>query len=798
MKSMLRWGILILVTCSHSAVAQVYWADSEGDNIARANQIDGAGLEMIVSAGHITPGIVVDGPAEHIYWSRGHGSECVPPDQHDCGGLFRSHLDGTETVLLIGPLTYGALSIDLDMTADHMYWTGGPVGDLKAIRRANLDGTSEDILYENDLGGVWGLALDLAEGKMYWTEPSAVFPRIRRANLDGSMVETLLDEAVLATELRDIAINPAAGKMYWAEGAPAPGVYRANLDGSGVENIVSGATVVNPAGLELYASGGHLYVTQANLGAPHVWRFDLEGNHGTILIDLGNNSYPVGVVVDNDCNQNLVDDGFEIQVGASADCDSNGFPDECGGVPDCNNNQAPDSCEVLDGSADDCNNNGLPDECEAAADCNGNQVPDICDIGQGASLDCNFNGTPDECEAADCDGDAIPDECAIASGASTDCNNNALPDNCDISGGASVDCDTNGIPDECEQDCNTNNIADACDIADGFSDDEDGNGVPDECGQCLHVGHCADLDGDLVRDDGCLWWECDEGQCHSITVPWGDMVSQHGGCHPDGAADGNDRFAALNCFANQGYGWSEDEGYPCEPHPNYPPVALNVDTAGAFGSCQPDGVCDGNDAFGAMNAFAGETTCSCPTGPVPQGPAVPDIVGRAGLALRGSRPVIEPGAVLDVEVWLTSPVADLRGYQLHLGTSGGRSGSLELVDISLPGDSDSSPQRTRRPVRDRAHLDVFPKEWQAFSLQTHQVVVGRDSAGVDVEQGLLATFTYRVSDDAAGAFTVDVLHDPNDDAQRTFLFPTTPHGRLDIVTDGGLEIEVRPRIKAAG
>ena len=50
-----------------------------------------------------------------------------------------------------------------------------------------------------------------------------------------------------------------------------------------------------------------------------------------------------------------------------------------------------------------------------------------------------------------------------------------------------------------------------------------------------------------------------------------------------------------------------------------PPQAFNVDAGGAFGDCNPDGVCDANDAFHALNAFSGTSPCSCPPdGPAPQ------------------------------------------------------------------------------------------------------------------------------------------------------------------------------------
>ena len=56
----------------------------------------------------------------------------------------------------------------------------------------------------------------------------------------------------------------------------------------------------------------------------------------------------------------------------------------------------------------------------------------------------------------------------------------------------------------------------------------------------------------------------------------------------------HDNFHALNCFANVDA--DQNPGYPCESNS---PAALNVDAGGPFGDCNPDGVCDGNDAFHA-------------------------------------------------------------------------------------------------------------------------------------------------------------------------------------------------------
>jgi hypothetical protein len=129
---------------------------------------------------------------------------------------------------------------------------------------------------------------------------------------------------------------------------------------------------------------------------------------------------------------------------------------------------------------------------------------------------------------------------------------------------------------------------------------------------CLDVADCADTNGDNLRDDSCTWWACNAGSCQATAVPFADVGGQFGACLPDGAADGHDRFHALNCFSNQAT--TGTPGYPCE---DSPPAALNVDAGGPFADCSPDGVCDGHDAFHALNAFDGTSTCNCPAGPAP-------------------------------------------------------------------------------------------------------------------------------------------------------------------------------------
>lgn len=280
---------------------------------------------------------------------------------------------------------------------------------------------------------------------------------------------------------------------------------------------------------------------------------------------------------------------------------------------------------------------------------------------------------------------------------------------------------------------------------------------------CEIIEDCADQDLDGVRDDGCVWWACESpGTCVGTPITFADFGGTNGACPPDGTADGNDRFQALNCFSNQNtMGLT---GYPCE---TAPPMAFNVDAAGLAAPCSPDGVCDGNDAFAALNAFDGSTSCTCPAGPEPGWTQQPRSVGRTRLALMPSRRRVSAGETFQIEVYLEDPIGDLRGYQLHVGVAGGARGRLELVDIA---------------VQDRRdHVFRGLDHWMAVNLDSAQVLVGMDQAGIAVgAHNYLATLTYRASDDAFGEFTLELLDSADSLQYRSVLFPTPSLGRITI------------------
>jgi hypothetical protein len=83
---------------------------------------------------------------------------------------------------------------------------------------------------------LFGLAVDHVRGKLYWLQLNKK-SQIRRANLDGSEIETIVERPGAGFE-GGFAIDPAAGKLYWTEAA-AHDIASSNLDGTQVQTLFS-------------------------------------------------------------------------------------------------------------------------------------------------------------------------------------------------------------------------------------------------------------------------------------------------------------------------------------------------------------------------------------------------------------------------------------------------------------------------------------------------------------------------------------------------------------------------------
>ncbi|HWX75136.1 MAG TPA: hypothetical protein VNZ05_07515 [Solirubrobacteraceae bacterium] len=259
----LTWALAIALSAP-AAHAKVYFSAFlavGGSGVERA-AFDGAGLEALASqpAG-FADGIALDVPDGRMYWTDTNASV-----------IWSSNLNGSAAQIVLDDFGAEPLGIALDLAAGRMYFT-----DSDGVKRASLDGSGVELLTKGPARGF--IALDPAARRMYWADwpsgaikaaamtPEAVVTNligkqpaafgvavdpaagkvfwlqldlgrkknekevIRRANTDGSEVQTLIERPGAGFE-GGLAVDPAAGKLYWTE-ALGHDIASANLDGSG-------------------------------------------------------------------------------------------------------------------------------------------------------------------------------------------------------------------------------------------------------------------------------------------------------------------------------------------------------------------------------------------------------------------------------------------------------------------------------------------------------------------------------------------------------------------------------------
>jgi hypothetical protein len=152
--------------------------------------------------------------------------------------------------------------------ADSIYWTTySAVSDADEIRRASLAGAAAGGTAETVYAGVGlvrGLAIDPAAGRIYW----ASYTEIKSAPIGGAAAggspETLYNGPTQGVDNAwGVAINPAAGRVYWTNGndhsirsAPVAGA-----DAGGIADPLydSRHGVSYPSGLAIDPAAGRIY-----------------------------------------------------------------------------------------------------------------------------------------------------------------------------------------------------------------------------------------------------------------------------------------------------------------------------------------------------------------------------------------------------------------------------------------------------------------------------------------------------------------------------------------------------------
>lgn len=251
-------------------VNRIYWTDWSHGAVYRAN-VDGSGTEQIIS----TPiesldGLAIDPIDNQLYIGTG---------TH----LLRSNLDGSNlTTVLSGGSAYNFFDVEIDATNRKIYWNewiqggGGEVG----IKRADLDGTSIETVWHHL--GAQSKAIDPEAGKLYWASDTGTAGRIYKSDLDGTNREQILYNTFHQGHLAGLALDLPRNKMYFTtwEGG---GIWRANMDGTGVELLLNDKT----ASIALDSEGGKIYWTSWAYGLNEIKRANLDGTGEEVVCLMG-------------------------------------------------------------------------------------------------------------------------------------------------------------------------------------------------------------------------------------------------------------------------------------------------------------------------------------------------------------------------------------------------------------------------------------------------------------------------------------------------------------------------------
>ncbi|UCG49407.1 MAG: lamin tail domain-containing protein [Phycisphaerales bacterium] len=148
-----------------------------------------------------------------------------------------------------------------------VYWTDKNIG---RISRVNYNGGGVETLLTplNGLVEPRGLAIDIAAGKMYWAD--TLTNAIYSADMDGSNIVELVDGLSAPA---DIALDAGNGWLYWSNSWTGK-IQRTSVRGPGpIEDVVTG--LVEPYYMELDLAGGKIY--WSDVDSPTIHRANLDG-----------------------------------------------------------------------------------------------------------------------------------------------------------------------------------------------------------------------------------------------------------------------------------------------------------------------------------------------------------------------------------------------------------------------------------------------------------------------------------------------------------------------------------------
>jgi hypothetical protein len=178
----------------------------------------------------------------------------------NAGNIHSMNTDGSDRKTIVSGCHLPD-GIVVDTEAGHIYWTNMGIPSLNdgSIERADIDGKNrKTIVPQGKTHTPKQIILEKKAGKLYWCDREGM--RVMRCNLDGSLLETLIEAGRGDADRRDqanwcvgLAIDGMHGKIYWTQKGPdnagRGAIFRANVE------IPAGQTPANRSDIELFFGG---------------------------------------------------------------------------------------------------------------------------------------------------------------------------------------------------------------------------------------------------------------------------------------------------------------------------------------------------------------------------------------------------------------------------------------------------------------------------------------------------------------------------------------------------------------
>ncbi len=291
------------------------------------------------------------------------------------------------------------------------------------------------------------------------------------------------------------------------------------------------------------------------------------------------------------------------------------------------------------------------------------------------------------------------------------------------------DCHTTAVAQALVDGVDANTLLDICDYS--YCDIPTGEAMG-VCASCTrrYGNTCSSFQAFVSTDDiSCAV----TGFGNYCACPNGDLIGAAGAKGPNGIPIGTDDILAIVAA----FGGANP--FTCAT-----PAAATCETGNqpTPGGCGPASA----SSIVAGSAFTGNFTDNFTTGDQPEFRRVANASSNASFTMVPRQRAVRAGGLVEVDVFV-SGVEGLIGFELGVATSGGRRGEFALEGVEID---------TQRRDYVFVGLSNFPATDATLGRVGGAVLAGSTDVAAS-EQAYIGTFTFRVSQDAIGAFSVRAL-----------------------------------------